>query len=299
MDDIHYDILESIISNLNLKDTIHFLFASNKIYKVYKDYDENYGCNKISNKIIRESLKFFNINNQGNDKASTVRICNDLIKIYNVFKNNKHFNNFDVLVYMIEYQMYSNELFDKFCSTCNYVLPMTEIDIQPYNCIKDIANLGSQNFYFREYKKNIISKTDMNYMLLYADNNKIDILLKHFPIKSSEISYCIRILLKDRQGIFTDCNNFIIKIKKFIDYIFMKYLLKDMSSIDKLYFNTIYAHLLLYNKKILIDHFFFKVCKYKSKEIFNENLIINIMSNNYDYDYNYNYNYNAFFNLKK
>ena len=61
MEVLHYDILESIISNLNLKDTINFLLSSKKIYSLYNDSDEKNGCNKIANKIIRETALFFNI----------------------------------------------------------------------------------------------------------------------------------------------------------------------------------------------------------------------------------------------
>jgi hypothetical protein len=281
---IHYDILESIISNLNLKDTIHFLFSSVKIYSLYNNFDENYGQNKIANKIIKEALLFFDISlpmvsidcNVPKNNVNKHKLSNVLIKLYNVYKNDRYINKVDVLFYIIENNIDSDELFNSFCSKCKYVTPINEKDTSKFITVAD--NWNGKNFYYKEFTKNIISKSDMNYMLIYADNNKINILLKHFHINIYEIAYCIKILLKN--GIFS----YNVKIKKYIDYIFMKYCSRDMTSYNKLYFNTIYAYICITNEKSLLDYLLFKINKYKCSGIFNENLIKNIMNNSNKYN---------------
>jgi hypothetical protein len=278
---IHYDILESIISNLNLKDTINFLFSSNKIYSVYKS-DKNYGENKITNKIIKEAILFFNIplptvSIDGKVPKNNVKhkLSNVLIKLYNVYKNDRYINRVDILVYMIENNIDSDELFDSFCSKCRYVTPINEKETSKF--ISVIDDWNGKQFYYKEFTRNLISKSDMNYMLICADNNKLDILLKHFRININEIAYCIKNLLEN--GIFYNQ-----KIKKYIDYIFMKYCSINMTSYNKLYFNMIYAILCITNEKSLLNYLFFKIHKYKCKEIFNKNLIINIMNNSNKYN---------------
>jgi len=322
---IHYDILECIVSKLNLKDTINFLFSSNKIYNVYDKSDENYGQNKIANKIIKEAILFFNIplptvSIDGKVPLPTVsidgkvplildgkvplildgkvplpknvnkhKLSNVLIKLYNVYKNDRYINRVDILIYMIENNIDdSDELFDSFCSKCKYVTPINEKDTPlPYEealsidgkvpkFISVVDNRNGKPFYYKEFTRNLISKSDMNYMLICADNNKLDILLKHFHVNTYEIAYCIKNLLKN--GIFYNQ-----KIKKYIDYIFMKYCSINMTSYNKLYFNTIYANLCKTNEKSLLNYLLFKIHKYKCKNIFNKNLIINIMNNSNKY----------------
>jgi hypothetical protein len=322
---IHYDILECIVSKLNLKDTINFLFSSNKIYNVYDKSDENYGQNKIANKIIKEAILFFNIplptvSIDGKVPLPTVsidgkvplildgkvplildgkvplpknvnkhKLSNVLIKLYNVYKNDRYINRVDILIYMIENNIDdSDELFDSFCSKCKYVTPINEKDTPlPYEealsidgkvpkFISVVDNRNGKPFYYKEFTRNLISKSDMNYMLICADNNKLDILLKHFHVNTYEITYCIKNLLKN--GIFYNQ-----KIKKYIDYIFMKYCSINMTSYNKLYFNTIYANLCKTNEKSLLNYLLFKIHKYKCKNIFNKNLIINIMNNSNKY----------------
>lgn len=269
MDDIHYDILDNIISNLNLDDTINFLYSSVKIYNLYNNFDENYGRDKIANKIIKESLLFFNLKEI--DNVNKHKLCNILVSLYNVYKNNKNFNNIDVLIYMIENNIDSDELFDRFCSKCKYVTIIKNVkDRNNFITVLDYA--CGKKLYYKEYTKNIISKSDMNYMLIYADNKKIDILLKHFYIDMNEITHCIKMLLKSR------ISNYNQKIEKYIDYIFIKYCLKDMTSYNKSYFNIIYTDLCIINEASLLNYLLFKIHKYKCNEIFNNNL--NIMLNN-------------------
>ena len=295
---IHYDILECIVSKLNLEDTINFLFSSNKIYNVYDKSDENYGQNKIANKIIKEAILFFNIplptvSIDGKvplpKNVNKHKLSNVLIKLYNVYKNDRYINRVDILIYMIENNIDdSDELFDSFCSKCKYVTPINEKDTPlPYEealsidgkvpkFISVVDNRNGKPFYYKEFTRNLISKSDMNYMLICADNNKLDILLKHFHVNTYEITYCIKNLLKN--GIFYNQ-----KIKKYIDYIFMKYCSINMTSYNKLYFNTIYANLCKTNEKSLLNYLLFKIHKYKCKNIFNKYLIINIMNNSNKY----------------
>lgn len=268
MDCIPYDILENIIIylDLDLSSIINLLLSSQKISTLYIKNDETYGCNRITNRIIRECALFFKINDKINYNLEDKRLlATTLIKIYNVYKNNKLYNNSDILVYIMENNIMenniqSNELFRCLCLKSKFCEKMERI---------------SKN-------KNIISNTDMKYMIINVDKCKLEIILNSFHIKSDMIAYCINELLKYKK------EDYDIKIKICINYIFYKYCFKTISQYDKNYFIHIFTYFILHDNKNLLKYFMDKLEKYLKIGILNVDYITQIIYSElgcYNYDY--------------
>jgi hypothetical protein len=269
MENIHYDILECIIQKLDLIDIINFLSSSKKIYKLYKNNDEAYGYNKITNKIIRECSLFFKIDDTINKKYNNKKLLRDtFIKMYNIYKNNKNYDNVDILIYIMENNIKSHEIFRCFCLKSKFK-----------NIEKNHIKYNNGNI---NYEKNIISNLDMKYMLINLDKYKLEIILKVFHIESDIIVYCINELLLHKKSEYD------IKIKIFIDYIFYKFCFKEISQHCIQSFNCIFACFILYDDHLLLKYFVTKLEKYLKVHILNIDYITNIMCynlkcNNYYY----------------
>jgi hypothetical protein len=139
-------------------------------------------------------------------------------------------------------------------------------------------------FFFRNYEKNIISNSDMKYMLINLDKYKLEIILKVFHIESDIIAFCINELLLHKKSEYD------IKIKIFIDYIFYKYCFKEMSRIYKKHFINIFTYFILYDSSYLLKYFVTKLEKYSKVDILNTDDITCIIYNKLEYN-NKNYYY--------
>ena len=300
MDSIQYDILENIIIYLKIDDIINFLMSSKGIYITYRKNDENYGCNKIANRIIKECALFFKINDKINYNSEDKRLLTtNFIKIYNVYKNNKLYNNSDLLVYIMENNIKSNELFRCLCLKSKFCENMERCkkreNVVTYN--------NCNNLFFRNFDKNIISNSDMKYMIVNVDKCKLEIILNSFHIKSETIAYCINELLKYKN------EDYDVKIKICIDYIFFRYCFKKISQYDKIYFMHIFICFILHilktsdlktsdlkNNKNLLKYFINKMRKYSKFDILNIDYITQIIykSKYSGYDQNYYYLFNMY-----
>lgn len=268
---IHYDILECIIQKLDLIDIINFLSSSKKIYKLYKNNDEAYGYNRIANKIIMECSLFFKIDDTINKKYNNKSLlCDDFIKIYNVYKNKKNYDNVDILNYIIENNIKSHEIFRCFCLKCKLCKNLERNDIKYNN--GNIDNI------------NTISNSNIKYMLINLDKYKLEIILKVFHIEIDIIIYCINELLLYKKSEYD------IKIKICIDYIFYKFCFEEISQHCIQSFNCIFTCFILYDDHLLLKYFVTKLEKYLKLHILNIDYITNIMcynlkSNNENYYY--------------
>jgi hypothetical protein len=277
---IPYDILENIISHLKIDDIINFLLSSKKIYKIYIKNDENYGCNKITNKIINECALFFKINDKINYNLENKRLLTtSVIKLYNLYKNNKNYNNSDVLVSIMENSIKSNELFRCLCLKSKFCEEMKKINNSDKSVIT-YSNI-SGNFIFRSFEKNIISNSDMKYMIINVDKCKLEIILKSFSIKSETVAYCIKEMLKYKH------KDYDVKIKMCIDYIFYKYCFKEISQYNKNYFIHIFTYFILNDDKNLLTYFVNKMEKYLKVGILNIDYITQIMYSELKCNYNH------------
>ena len=264
---------------MKIDDIINFLLSSKKIYILYKKNDEKYGCNKISNRIIKECALFFNINNILEIKSNDIRLLTvNFIKIYNIYKNNKNYDNVDILIYIMENSIKSNELFRCLCLKSKFCKEMKRINndksVITYNNI-------SGNFIFRNFEKNIISNSDMKYMIINVDKCKLEIILKSFSINSETIAYCIKEMLKYKH------KDYQVKIKMCIDYIFYKYCFKEISQYNKNYFIHIFTYFILNDDKKLLTYFVNKMEKYLKVGILNIDYITQIMYNELKCNYNH------------
>jgi hypothetical protein len=253
VNNISYDTLEHIIIYLDIGDIINFLLSSQKIYTLYIKCDETYGCNKITNRIIKGCALFFRINDKINYNSQDKKLlATNLIEMYNLYKNNKKYNNSDVLISMIENNMKSNELFRCFCLKSKFSINKIQ-----------------------ESDLNTISSSDMIYIIVNSDKCKLKILLTSFLIESKNIALCIKYILKykkkDYSRIITTC----------IDYLF-----KEISNNNTKYFIDIVTYFIFYDESYLLKYFEKKLERYSQSNILNIDCITLAMYDNLQYGKN-------------
>ena len=149
-------------------------------------------------------------------------------------------------------------------------------------------NCGN-DFVFRNYEKNIISNSDMKYMIINIDKCKLEIILKSFLIETEMMALCINDILKYKKKDYDTI------IKICIDYIFFRYCFKEISDYNKKYFINIFTYFVFYNETYLLKYFETKLEKYSQSDILNIDYITQIFRDKLQ---NCNKNYKDYYYLK-
>jgi hypothetical protein len=245
-----YDIFEGIAQYLSIEDVISLLLTNTEYYKIYtnnKDY-----CDIL---FIRKVLKSFHINILDKSILYTdkTRKGGILLKMYWYFKRHVTASTVDFLIYMIDNDISDKCLFRLFVSNCNYKNGgMTRVDDTRVINYSDTYTLFS----------NVISFDDMKYLLVYGNEDFVDIILEFFTIPVVLISYVMqKILMKSVISYKVDNSSLI----KFTKYLFTKHCYSGFLEADGVYIHSIITLLVKYKRTIVLKYFLEKKKKYLTR----------------------------------
>jgi hypothetical protein len=235
MESINYDILVNIVRYLPLKESLNLLKSSKNCNKLYYFMDVNYGCNKISKIFLEKLCIFFNIEKEILIKSNRKdKNCKILLNLYYRF-NNDSFDYTDLILYMIDNNIKTHDLFTVFLSKTKF-----------FYLKYDFVN-------FNFYQKNIIQMSDMKYLLKNIDIDYLKILLKQFFLPSCFISDIICEYLKIEK---------IDHVKICIEYLFLKFFWKNINEIDISNFKIISSNIIQHSQLDLQKFYFSILDKY-------------------------------------
>lgn len=230
---INFDIFTNILEWLDYESIKRFLLTNKVIYEYYKN-NKRY----ISLLIIKKIDKKFNIQCLDNsNKLEGKQIDNVSViynRVYNQFKGQKIINLTDIIIYLIE-NKYSDSI---------YILKKLIL-----LCVLRV-NAGMDNM-------NVITHTDMTYLLVYSNMEESNLILDNFTIPISIMSYAIQEILYNKKADYRK------KLCKMIDYIYYKYCWKKMEYMNNMYVHRILVCFIRNNEKKVIKYFLEKKRYYK------------------------------------
>lgn len=235
---INFDIFTNILEFLDYESIKRFLLTNKMIYEYYKN-NKRY----ISLLIIKKIDEKFNIKCVNkSDKLEGKKIDNVSViynRVYNQFKRQKLINLTDIIVYLIE-NKYNNSLYilKKLISLC---------------VLKVNTGIVSTN---------VITHSDMTYLLVYSNVEESKLLLNNFTIPISVLSYTIQEILYNGKAEYRN------KLYKMIDYIYYKYCWKKMEYMNNMYIHRILLYFIRKNEKKVIKYFLEKKRYYKFNLIY-------------------------------
>jgi hypothetical protein len=165
---INYDILDKIISYLDVTSTINLLISSKDIYYMY--YDKSRYCKLVmSRKIVKYFKSLNNIPYKINIKIS--EDYKSLNKIYNHFSKHKDAPLSDMLIYLCDINRSNKFLFRFLMSYCKF--SRTSKDLKYWN---------------------MLVTDDLIYLLMFADD--ISIIIKSINIEAQILIHVINYKLR-------------------------------------------------------------------------------------------------------
>jgi hypothetical protein len=247
-----YDIFEHVAQYLSIEDVISLLLTNAEYYKIYTN-NKNY-CEIL---FIQKVLKTFHIHINILDKSilytDKTRKRRILLKMYWYFKRHVTASTVDFLIYMIDNDISDKCLFRLFVSNCNFKNGNT-------TRIDDTRVIDYSNTY--TLFSNIISFDDMKYLLVYGNENFVDIILEFFTIPVVLISYVMqKILMKSVISHKVDNSSLI----KFTKYLFTKHCYSNFLEADGVYIHSIITLLVKYKRTIVLKYFLDKKKKYLTR----------------------------------
>ena len=172
-----YDIFEYLAGSLTVEETLSLLLTNKESYTMYTD-NKNY-CDKL---LVRKILESFGIKYKWSNKYDIYKQDNTmktLLNVYWYFKRHVKSNIVDVLIYMIDNEIDNDMVFGLFASNCKFRGVNINSDTRVVNNNVDVNSMFD------------ISLDDMNYILVYGCEKKIDLILNMFTIPVVLISNVI------------------------------------------------------------------------------------------------------------
>jgi hypothetical protein len=242
VDLLNFDIFTNVLKYLDFQDIKHFLLTNKMIYNYYK-FNRVY----VGLLITRSIENMFGINykiRKEDDKLDDNGIMNISIiynRIYNQFKMRRCVNFTDIIIYLVE-NKYDDSIY-----ILRKIVPM---------CI-----LRGDSDYI---SSNVITFGDMTYLIVYSDENEIDILLKNFIIPISIINYSLQEILYK----IDKTDNIGLKVYKIIDYIHYKYCFGKLDYITDMYMHMILVNFIKYRQSDFVKYFLVKKRIYKTTLVY-------------------------------
>lgn len=166
----NYDILDKIISYLDVTSTINLLLSSKDIYYMY--YDGSLHCKLvISRKIIKYFKNLNNIPHKINIKLISVEDYESLYKIYNYFYKHNDAPLSDMLIYLCDINRSNEFLFKFLLSYCKFS--------------RNVKNVKDWN---------ILSADDVIYLLMFVSD--ISIIINSVHVEAQILMHVINYKLK-------------------------------------------------------------------------------------------------------
>jgi hypothetical protein len=205
---INYDVLDKIISYLDITSTINLLISSKDIYYMYvdcvQDSDDksNYYKLVMSRKIVKYFKSLNNIPQEVNIKLR--KDYKSLHKIYNHFSKHNDAPLSDMLVYLCDIHRSNKFLFKFLISYCKFS-----------NTSKDLK-------YW-----NMLTSDDVIYLLIFADD--ISIIIKSIHIEAQILMHVINYKLR-----FGKLQSKHIDILLLFDYLLYKHFFRTSQYIENI-----------------------------------------------------------------
>lgn len=232
---INFDIFTNILRYLDYESIKQFILT-NKI--IYNYYQNNKRCvsliviQKIDEKFCIRCLK-------KGDELAGKKIDNVSMtynKVYNQFKRQKCINLTDIIVYLVE-NKYNGSIY----------------------MLKKLISNSELRVYDDNISMNVISHTDMIYLLVYSNVEELGLLLDKFTVPISILSYGVQEIVYNRKGDYRK------KLYKLINYICYKYCYKKMEYMNNMYIHKILVYFIRTNEKNIIKYFLEKKRYYKNE----------------------------------
>jgi hypothetical protein len=248
---ICYDIFENVCQYLSIDDIISFFLMNKECYGIYKYNKRN--CNII---FVEKIFSYFNIMfDDYKDVYKYESSTCTLLKMYNYFINHKSSCKADLLIYMVDNNVYNIDLFRLIISKC--IFRKVFMNDDNYDDNSRILNLNYSDVI---YDNSLILLSDMKYLLVYTNSEQLDVILKTFDIPLVLLSYIIRDrLFSNRYKYNTDSNKC---LKVIILYLFVKNCYGSFNLIDNIHVHSILTSLIRYKKTDVFKYFLYNKNKY-------------------------------------
>jgi hypothetical protein len=249
---MNFDIFYILINKLNASDIINLILSDKYLYNIYKS--NKILVNKLL--IIKIFVYFnFNLTTINNIKRNLLEdevynISKIVFKKYKYFKRHRFCYKVDFIIFMLENNIESDFLLKLYISECNFRPSIKHKLFDEYNNLYNNVESGSI-----KRIEDIITISDMEYMLINSKINQLDIILKSFYIPIKTLSFVIQELLEKGNCI---SNN----IKLCIDYLFYKHFFKTINNEDKININHIIDEIIACKRTDLLKYFLQKKNKY-------------------------------------
>lgn len=240
-----YDIFEYLAGSLTVEETLSLLLTNKESYTMYTD-NKNY-CDKL---LVRKILESFGIKYKWSNKYDIYKQDNTmktLLNVYWYFKRHVKLNIVDVLIYMIDNEIDNDMVFGLFASNCKFRGVNINSDTRVVNNNVDVNSMFD------------ISLDDMNYILVYGCEKKIDLILNMFTIPVVLISNVIYQILTRA---FISNKMLDNMLEKYIKYLFVKHCYGQFLEQDGSYIHSIITILIKYKKTAVLRYLLDKKNKY-------------------------------------
>lgn len=240
-----YDIFEYLAGSLTVEETVSLLLTNKESYTMYTD-NKNY-CDKL---LVRKILESFGIKYKWSNKYDIYKQDNTmktLLNVYWYFKRHVKSNIVDVLIYMIDNEIDNDMVFGLFASNCKFRGVNINSDTRVVNNNVDVNSMFD------------ISLDDMNYILVYGCEKKIDLILNMFTIPVVLISNVIYQILTRA---FISNKMLDNMLEKYIKYLFVKHCYGQFLEQDGSYIHSIITILIKYKKTAVLRYLLDKKNKY-------------------------------------
>ena len=240
-----YDIFEYLAGSLTVEETLSLLLTNKESYTMYTD-NKNY-CDKL---LVRKILESFGIKYKWSNKYDIYKQDNTmktLLNVYWYFKRHVKSNIVDVLIYMIDNEIDNDMVFGLFASNCKFRGVNINSDTRVVNNNVDVNSMFD------------ISLDDMNYILVYGCEKKIDLILNMFTIPVVLISNVIYQILTRA---FISNKMLDNMLEKYIKYLFVKHCYGQFLEQDGSYIHSIITILIKYKKTAVLRYLLDKKNKY-------------------------------------
>lgn len=250
---IYYDIFEKISEYVNVNDLVNLLLVDKRTYdEIYKN--NRYNCNLLFTKKIFYEMGLGIVTSGYGKYASNI---GSLFNLYNYFRNHKRSGISDYMIYIVENHKYETDLFRLFASKCVY-RNSNYRDTSDRVIVYNFDNWGTDEY-------NRISFNDMNYMILYSEDDQFLILLETFDVPITFLTYKIKQLLSkcyDKPRPNRDVEALNNLLKKCIKYIFTKYCISTFDDYDSTYVHSIVCYLIAKGCTNVLKYFLVKKRQY-------------------------------------
>jgi hypothetical protein len=258
-----YDVLEHVISYLDLASTEHLLLTHRAIYHTFRS-------NKILlyNLLIRHSIHELGMPIQTNfERAERELVYHNLRRLWQHFYRRLDSAPIsDYIVFLVERNYHSMPLLKRLLqqlvvSRQVYNLLYSHRHNTPYNYTENLTNSRTLR-YSRNVDMNrlILNPSDLQYILIHGSLQVIEVVLGSLPVSSDIVSYTVIELMARGQRLHQEIEE---KIFKMMNYFLSKNCFKRLSRIDEHYFYNVMLCMIKYNYLNLLNGTLAKYKKYR------------------------------------